>query len=413
MKKIYWGLFFIILSVSLNAQNINDFDVQGNDDSTITILSYRGALKSIVIPDKIFNMPVSRLKEGAFRGKGLTSVTIPETLEYIGNYAFENNQLTNVTIPGNVSRIGNFAFSNNRLTSITIPNSVTVIGNNAFERNAPTNIILGNSIKYIGDNAFSHHRASAIVIPENVVFIGGGAFRPNSPNSLTNITIGKYVMFGTNDGGAFTNNATFDMIYQSNNERAGKYTFANNSWSYTSSSLAGGNSSVTEKIIVLEIVYKVGDIGPAGGIIFYDKENNSDGWRYLEAAPVATEQTLPWGNQRVGGTRTTVGSGKQNTEVIVAYLNNRRENGYAAQYCALLEYGGYKDWFLPSKDELNLMYMNMKQKGLGNFRGDWYWSSSQETDLPWVQTFSYQAGKQWNSGYYYANDIWVRAIRAF
>ena len=31
--------------------------------------------------------------------------------------------------------------------------------------------------------------------------------------------------------------------------------------------------------------YKIGDEGPAGGVIFYDKGEYSDGWRYLEAAP--------------------------------------------------------------------------------------------------------------------------------
>ena len=31
--------------------------------------------------------------------------------------------------------------------------------------------------------------------------------------------------------------------------------------------------------------YTIGDTGPAGGIIFYDKGNKTDGWRYLEAAP--------------------------------------------------------------------------------------------------------------------------------
>jgi hypothetical protein len=162
------------------------------------------------------------------------------------------------------------------------------------------------------------------------------------------------------------------------------------------------------------ITYKIGDRGPAGGIIFFDKWSNEGGWRYLEAAPAETEQILPWGDGfRVNGTRTTIGAGRQNTEIISTYLNNQGAFGYAAQYCMLLEYGGYDDWFLPSKDELNLMFMNMKQKGLGNFHGDWYWSSSQDSNLPWVQTFTYQEGKQWNSSYYYANDIWVRAIRAF
>ncbi|MHC6204719.1 CsgG/HfaB family protein, partial [Breznakiellaceae bacterium SP9] len=42
-------------------------------------------------------------------------------------------------------------------------------------------------------------------------------------------------------------------------------------------------------------VYNIGDKGPAGGIIFFDKLSDAGGWRYLEAAPAGTEQILPWG----------------------------------------------------------------------------------------------------------------------
>jgi hypothetical protein len=283
MKRIVFLSVFCFLMAFLYAQNTSDFEIQGNDDGTMTILNYKGLVKDIIIPEKIFNMPVSRLREGAFKNKGLTSVvipntvsfigdetfrqnqltavTIPETVEYIGNYAFENNRLTTITIPGRVLTIGNFAFGGNRLTSITIPDSVTFIGSSAFDGNSITSVIigngvvyigssafscngrynndnqitsitLGNSIKYIGSNAFYYHRISTVVIPENVVFIGSEAFRPYSQNSLINITIGKYVMFGA-DNGAFSNNGNFDIIYQNTDKRAGKYTYANGNWSYT------------------------------------------------------------------------------------------------------------------------------------------------------------------------------------
>jgi hypothetical protein len=288
MKKFTFFAVFVLLTVSLSAQNTSDFEIQGNDDGTMTILNYKGLAKDIVIPEKIFNMPVSRLREGAFKNKGLTSVvipntvsfigeetfrqnqltaaTIPETVEYIGNYAFENNRLATIIIPGKVLTIGNFAFAANRLTSITIPDSVTFIGSNAFDGNSITNVVIGNgvvyigasafscygnyendnqitgitlgsSIKYIGDSAFYNHRISTVVIPENVVFIGSRAFEPRSSNSLINITIGRYVMFGTNDDynhyGAFHDNGNFDTIYQNTDKRAGKYIYANGNWSYT------------------------------------------------------------------------------------------------------------------------------------------------------------------------------------
>ncbi|MDR0663800.1 MAG: hypothetical protein LBF80_06985 [Spirochaetaceae bacterium] len=123
------------------------------------------------------------------------------------------------------------------------------------------------------------------------------------------------------------------------------------------------------------VTYKIGDKGPAGGIVFYDKFSNAGSWRYLEAAPAETEQKFPWGNVDVRGTSTALGDGKRNTQLIVEELRKGKIGG-AAQYCDDLEYGGYTDWVLPSNDELNLMYQNLKEKGLGSFTNDTYWSSS-------------------------------------
>jgi hypothetical protein len=46
--------------------------------------------------------------------------------------------------------------------------------------------------------------------------------------------------------------------------------------------------------------YKVGDIGPAGGWIFYDTGQVTDGWCYLETAPVEAEFTAEWGPRKFG-----------------------------------------------------------------------------------------------------------------
>jgi hypothetical protein len=71
--------------------------------------------------------------------------------------------------------------------------------------------------------------------------------------------------------------------------------------------------------------------------------------------------------KNVNGTSTAWGFGKANTQAIVRVLSDSGETGRAAQICVNMGYGGFKDWFLPSKDELNLMYKNLKQKGLGGF----------------------------------------------
>jgi TolB-like protein len=165
-------------------------------------------------------------------------------------------------------------------------------------------------------------------------------------------------------------------------------------------------------------IYKVGDYGPAGGIVFYDKGVFSGGWRYLEAAPVETEFRAQWGamGQDVDGTVRTVGSGKRNTELIVERLQQLGESGRAAQLCADLNFDGFNDWFLPSWDELDLIYKNLKQKGLGDFGSSSYWSSSSAgTTYGSIQRFS--DGRRMSAGtpddYTRNRTNSVRAVRAF
>jgi len=115
----------------------------------------------------------------------------------------------------------------------------------------------------------------------------------------------------------------------------------------------------------------------------------------------------------IGTTSTSIGSGKRNTRSIVNMLNrNRGERGSAAQLCSFA-LSGYKDWFLPSMDELDLMYKNLKEKGLGGFSDDSYWSSSEyfgETNGARFQSFG--DGRQ-SGTEYRGSSCSVRAVRAF
>lgn len=179
-------------------------------------------------------------------------------------------------------------------------------------------------------------------------------------------------------------------------------------------------------------VYSIGDTGPAGGLVFYDKGFYSDGWRYLEAAlsdimdggsgscyygfgyyrPESTNLTV--------GTACAIGSGKYNTENLKkymdingkAYSNSSGEavGEYAARKCLDYSHGEHDDWFLPSKDELNLMYENLHKQGLGSFAHSDYWSSSgYDADDAWRQDFD--GGNQRYSNRY--NEYRVRPVRAF
>ena len=135
----------------------------------------------------------------------------------------------------------------------------------------------------------------------------------------------------------------------------------------------------------------------------------TDGWRYLEAAPSDQSASAPWGCYGVGITGadgTAVGTGEQNTIDIEAECTTA---GTAADICANLNLGSYDDWFLPSIDELNLMYTNLRVEGVGGFTDFIYWSSSEHSTIDaWYQDFG---GGQ----YYYPKDgpFRVRAVRAF
>jgi hypothetical protein len=159
--------------------------------------------------------------------------------------------------------------------------------------------------------------------------------------------------------------------------------------------------------------FQIGDRGPAGGFVFYDKGYVSYDWRYLEAAP-ADFLKVEWGLYGVNviGTATALGTGKLNTQLIVTALNQIEETGKAVQLCRSSIMGGFNDWFLPSSDELDLMYKNLKQRGIGRFSDNWYWSSSQyNNDSAWSQGFSNGVK---GSSYFRKKDMaLVRAMRAF
>lgn len=186
--------------------------------------------------------------------------------------------------------------------------------------------------------------------------------------------------------------------------------------------------------------YAVGDIGPSGGYVFYDKGYYSDDWRYLEAAPSgwsgnSRDPKYSFGFHRDGenrlflGTEPDIGRGYNNTILLISSMGDKAfsmDNGddkidYAAKIASSYQEGEsnslYGDWFLPSKDELNLMFTNLHEQGLGNFNGlaYRYWSSTEvNSDYAWSQSFlDGDQGDQGHSKRWSETEHSVRPIRAF
>ena len=106
-----------------------------------------------------------------------------------------------------------------------------------------------------------------------------------------------------------------------------------------------------------------------------------------------------------GATGTAVGAGQANTTKIVA---TQGAGNYAAKLCDDLVLNGYSDWFLPSKDELNLLYQ--QRSVVGGFSSYNYWSSTEGiNDGESFQSFS--NGWQYGTNKYGA--LYVRAVRGF
>lgn len=163
----------------------------------------------------------------------------------------------------------------------------------------------------------------------------------------------------------------------------------------------------------------VGDRGPGGGIVFHDAGPDQEWGRYLEAAPVgwsgsSTDPTAAWcpqgrpGFNGMGGPD-GIGQGPANTRWILDI--GQCGVGSAAGRAVSYRGGGLADWFLPSKDELDELYV---QRGkVGGFGSDEYWSSTQdEQSAPLARFQIFGSGDQW-SDQNKTFEFRVRPIRAF
>jgi len=112
--------------------------------------------------------------------------------------------------------------------------------------------------------------------------------------------------------------------------------------------------------------------------------------------------------QRLLNTSTLIGEGKANTDNILAKYPTATFPNSAAAVARAYRGGGYDDWYLPSKEELNQLYLN--RSAVGGFASGVYWSSTEINAYgAWIQGFV-----SGNQNYNFKNVEWrVRPVRAF
>ena len=236
-----------------NATEASCFTTSENQNGTLTITDYDEITcgTDVVIPNIIMDnstwKSVTTIGDEAFYNKGLTSLTIPDSVISLGDRAFQSNsissltlniidlesltpniyvenhafdsssyedgyldltinntiripslfqenfingcELENLTLGEGIVTIGASAFTSNNdsnvnyFDTLVIPNSVTTIEEYAFNQNRIETLVLGSHVTTIGEGAFNENFNLSATIPENVTTIGSDAF--NSTNTLS------------------------------------------------------------------------------------------------------------------------------------------------------------------------------------------------------------------------------------
>lgn len=153
--------------------------------------------------------------------------------------------------------------------------------------------------------------------------------------------------------------------------------------------------------------YTIGQQGPAGGTVFYDKGSYSKGWRYMEVATTDIDTLTQWGCDAlsIAGTQNAaLGRGLTNSGLIKAFFNampdyytnptlcSTTANGTVAANASLWVNNDYQQWFLPSKDELLLVYQNLTANSQGTMATGLYWTST-EADAAKATAIDFATGQ--------------------
>ena len=173
-----------------------------------TITGYTGSDTEVVIPETINGRTVEEIGNGYSQVTGfdnVTSIVLPDTVKIINRQSFKGySNLTNIDLK-NVEQIDVSAFAESGLTKVTLPETLEIIGDYAFNKctNLEGNIIIPNSVTTMGKYCFAEcTKISTVKFSENCVTIPERAFYKSSltgplvfPEGV--VTIDAYSFYGT------------------------------------------------------------------------------------------------------------------------------------------------------------------------------------------------------------------------
>lgn len=382
----------------LNAKKINGTSFDGTTD--INIIADAGTLSGTTLASNVVNSQLSSIGT-------LTSGAIPYSL-LIGNVPIWNQNTTGnaftATLAGNIT-----ATTNSTLTSLPNLTTTGVIANGTWQGN----II---AVTYGGTGTNSSTGTGSVVLsnaPTLVNPILGNA-------SATSVSIGSSVIntsaileVSSNSKGFLPPRMTASQRNAINSPSQGLIIYCTNCGIKGELNVFNGSewtlfdgSNTTTPI----------DIGSnyGGGIVTYIFQEGDIGFirGQLHGLIVATSDivvngntSFPWNNGSfVANTSTLIGTGLTNTEAIIS---NQGVGNYAAYLARNFNANSYTDWYLPSRDELNIIFSNSSISGV-SISQNYYWTSSDAGSYAYWQFPGYNSAQWFKSGLGR-----VRPIRSF
>jgi hypothetical protein len=183
--KLKLFLFSILISFGSVSFAADDgtwtYDINADGISLTITGTVNSPPQNVIIPEAIAGYKVTHIGSKAFFDQsGVKTLTLPDTVTVIGEYAFNYTSLESIAWGENVTSIERFAFQNTLLKEVELPNSVTSIGTAAFSYLFLSKLTLSEQLQTIGDSAFDHSLRewdfNTLVIPDSVTSIGDYAF---------------------------------------------------------------------------------------------------------------------------------------------------------------------------------------------------------------------------------------------
>ena len=335
----------------------------------------------------------------------------------------------NITSDGGATITSKGICWSNTTSTPTTSNSNTTAGSGTGSFSAPMTTLQPNTTYYVRSYAIN---SAGTAYGNTVSFTTANVILPSlTTNSISSITSSSATSGGniTSDGGSavtsrgicWSNTTSIPTISNSRTiDGAGTGSFASSitgllaSTTYYVRSYAtngvGTSYGSTISFTTLAQALAVGQ-SYQGGIIAYIFQSGDSGFVSGEThgliVTTSNQSTAAqWGCSGTSiSTSLNIGTGQSNTTAIV---NSCTTSSIAASICNNLVFGGYTDWYLPSYDELEKLYVNRAL--IGGFNNANYWSSSQGSS-----TLAYTINLFTGTGIssVKSSGMYVRAIRKF